>query len=171
VRNNPQLPGALKNLPDHSVGFLNEVKKHFDQAAENAASKFNPGRNHQTQDLERNGRFRRQTDRRGQVGRLPDRARDRPTGRQQFLEPLLQGPLGKLAKKDITTQKAIAALFPENPVPGTAGEISDAVSALVQRRPAAAEQLVRAHARNGVQPSRSGSSGRGKSVRRRQVRR
>jgi hypothetical protein len=61
------------------------------------------------------------------------------------LEPLLQGPLGKLAKKDVTTQKAIAALFPENPVPGTHNEIHDAVSALVQRRPAAAEQLVRAH--------------------------
>jgi hypothetical protein len=46
----------------------------------------------------------------------------------------------------VTTQKAIAALFPENPVPGTHNEMHDAVSALVQRRPAAAEQLVRAHA-------------------------
>jgi hypothetical protein len=49
VRNNPQLNWRVANLPDHSVGFLNEVKKHFDQAAENAASKFNPGRNHQVQ--------------------------------------------------------------------------------------------------------------------------
>jgi hypothetical protein len=57
----------------------------------------------------------------------------------------LQGPLGKLAKKDTTTQKAIAALFPENPVPGTEGEIRNAVFPLAQQRPAVAEALVRAH--------------------------
>lgn len=145
VRNNPQLNWRVANLPDHSVGFLNEVKKHFDQAAENAASKFNPGRNHQVQASNEMAASAVK-----QVGEAKSADYQIALeigrqGRQQFLEPLLQGPLGKLAKKDITTQKAIAALFPENPVPGTAGEISDAVSALVQRRPAAAEQLVRAH--------------------------
>jgi DNA-binding GntR family transcriptional regulator len=145
VRNNPQLNWRVANLPDHSVGFLNEVKKHFDQAAENAASKFNPGRNHQVQASNEMAASAVK-----QVGEAKSADYQIALeigrqGRQQFLEPLLQGPLGKLAKKDITTQKAIAALFPENPVPGTAGEISDAVAALVQRRPAAAEQLVRAH--------------------------
>lgn len=145
VRNNPQLNWRVANLPDHSVGFLNEVKKHFDQAAENAASKFNPGRNHQVQASNEMAASAVK-----QVGQLKSADYEIALeigrqGREQFLEPLLQGPLGKLAKKDITTQKAIAALFPENPVPGTHGEISDAVSALVQRRPAAAEQLVRAH--------------------------
>jgi len=146
VRNNPQLNWRVANLPDNSVGFLNEVKKQFDQAAENAGSKFNPGRNHQVQSsnemaasaVKQIGEAK-STDYQIalEVGRR---------GRQEFLEPLLQGPLGKLAKKDVTTQKAIAALFPENPVPGTHNEVHDAVSALVQRRPAAAEQLVRAHA-------------------------
>jgi DNA-binding GntR family transcriptional regulator len=145
VRNNPQLNWRVANLPDHSVGFLNEVKKHFDQAAENAASKFNPGRNHQVQASNEMAASAVK-----QVGEAKSADYQIALeigrqGRQQFLEPLLQGPLGKLAKKDITTQKAIAALFPENPVPGTSGEISDAVSALVQRRPAVAEQLVRAH--------------------------
>jgi len=145
VRNNPQLNWRVANLPDHSVGFLNEVKKQFDQAAENAASKFNPSRNHQVQASNEMAASAVK-----QVGEAKSADYQIALeigrqGRQQFLEPLLQGPLGKLAKKDITTQKAISALFPENPVPGTAGEISDAVSALVQRRPAAAEQLVRAH--------------------------
>jgi hypothetical protein len=136
----------VKNLPDNSVGFLNEVKKHFDTAAENAGSKFNPTRNHQTQDTFEKGAAAVKG-----IGELKSSDYQIALeigrqGRQQFLEPLLQGPLGKLAKKDVTTQKAIAALFPENPVPGTHNEVHDAVSALVQRRPAAAEQLVRAHA-------------------------
>jgi hypothetical protein len=136
----------VKNLPDNSVGFLNEVKKHFDAAAENAGSKFNPMRNHQTQDTFEKGAAAVKG-----IGELKSSDYQIALeigrrGRQEFLEPLLQGPLGKLAKKDITTQKAIAALFPENPVPGTHIEVHDAVSALVKRRPAAAEQLVRAHA-------------------------
>jgi DNA-binding GntR family transcriptional regulator len=145
VRNNPQLNWRVANLPDHSVGFLNEVKKHFDQAAENAASKFNPGRNHQVQASNEMAASAVKQIGEAKSADYQIALEIGRQGRQQFLEPLLQGPLGKLAKKDITTQKAIAALFPENPVPGTAGEISDAVSALVQRRPAAAEQLVRAH--------------------------
>jgi hypothetical protein len=135
----------VKHLPDNSVGFLNEVKKHFDTAAENAGSKFNPTRNHQTQDTFEKGAAAVKG-----IGELKSSDYQIALeigrrGRQEFLEPLLQGPLGKLAKKDITTQKAIAALFPENPVPGTHNEVHDAVAALVQRRPAAAEQLVRAH--------------------------
>jgi hypothetical protein len=135
----------VENLPDNSVGFLNAVKKHFDELAENAGSKFNPQRSHETQAtremqalaVKKVGELK-STDYQIalEIGRR---------GRQEFLEPLLQGPLGRLAEKDITTQKAIAALFPENPVPGTHNEVFDAVAALVQRRPAAAEQLVRAH--------------------------
>jgi hypothetical protein len=65
--------------------------------------------------------------------------------RQRFLEPLLQGPLGKLADKDITTQNAINALFPKEPLVGSEGAVSDAVSAIVQRNPRAAQSLVRAY--------------------------
>jgi hypothetical protein len=58
---------------------------------------------------------------------------------------LLQGPLGKLADKDITTQNAINALFPKEPLVGSEGAVSDAVSAIVQRNPRAAQSLVRAY--------------------------
>jgi hypothetical protein len=57
----------------------------------------------------------------------------------------LQGPLGKIADKSTETRQAISALFPTNPLPGSAGEISDAVSALAKKNPMAARQLVRAH--------------------------
>jgi hypothetical protein len=144
VRSSPNA-WRVENLPDNSVGFLNAVKQHFDELGQNAASKFNPQRSHTTQ-----------ATREMQASAVKQIGEAKSTdyqialeigrrGRQEFLEPLLQGPLGKLAKKDVTTQKAIAALFPENPVPGTHNEVHDAVSALVQRRAAAAEQLVRAH--------------------------
>lgn len=64
---------------------------------------------------------------------------------RQFIEPLLQGPIGKLADRDITTRKAIEVLFPTNPLPGSAPEIISAVGNLAQRNPTAARQIVRAH--------------------------
>lgn len=64
---------------------------------------------------------------------------------RQFIDPLLQGPIGKLADRDIGTRKAIEVLFPTNPLPGSAPEIVNAVGNLAQRNPAAARQIVRAH--------------------------
>lgn len=144
VRDGPNA-WRVQHLPDESVGFLNAVKKHFDQLAENSASKFNPGRNKETQATRE-----MQASAVRQIGETVSQDYQialeiQRQGRQQFLEPLLQGPLGKLAKKDTTTQKAITALFPENPVPGTEGEIRNAVFALARQRPAVAEALVRAH--------------------------
>jgi hypothetical protein len=136
----------VKNLPDNSVGFLNEVKKHFDAAPKTPApSSTRPAiirRRTRSKRAPRPSRVSASSS----PPTIRSRSRSAGEGAKKFLEPLLQGPLGKLAKKDVTTQKAIAALFPENPVPGTHNEVHDAVSALVQRRPAAAEQLVRAHA-------------------------
>jgi DNA-binding GntR family transcriptional regulator len=135
----------VQHLPDESVGFLNAVKKHFDQAAENSASKFNPARNKETQST-----HEMQASAVRQIAEVKSvdyqiALQIQRQAREQFLDPILQGPIGKLAKKDMTTQKAIAVLFPENPVPGTEGEIRNAVFALARQRPAVAEQLVRAH--------------------------
>jgi len=55
-------------------------------------------------------------------------------------------PLGKLAQRDQTTRAAVDALFPQNPAPGSAGEIADAIGTLAQRNSWAARQLVRTHA-------------------------
>jgi hypothetical protein len=65
--------------------------------------------------------------------------------REKYLNPALAGPLGKIADQPETKQ-VIEALFNSNPLPGSEGEISRVMNTLVQKRPAAAEQLVRAHA-------------------------
>lgn len=135
----------VQHLPDESVGFLNAVKKHFDAAAENAGSQFNPLRNHETQ-----ATHEMQASAVRQIGEhlSPDyrTALDRGRrGRQQFLQPLMDGPLGKLAGKP-DTKKAINVLFPSNPLPNSHNEIADAVGVLARRNPWAATQLVRAYA-------------------------
>jgi DNA-binding FadR family transcriptional regulator len=146
VRNDPQLARYVQGLPDNSVGFVNEVKKYLDTAAENAASPVNQQRN-----MQRSAGY-------GQDAELvrttaesisPEYATAlaiQRQAREQYLQPLLDGPLGKLASRDITTQKAIEALFPTKPVANSAHEIETAVRALSQRNPNAARQLVRAHA-------------------------
>jgi hypothetical protein len=54
--------------------------------------------------------------------------------------------LGKIAQRDLTTKRAVEALFPSNPIPNSAGEISHTVHALAERNPMVARQLVRTHA-------------------------
>jgi hypothetical protein len=146
VRDNPQINWRVAHLPDNSVGVLNEVKKHFDQAAENASSKFNPNKNRQVQSSNEMAASATK-----QIGIAKSADYEialeiQKQAREQYLEPLLKGPLGQLARKDPTTQKAINALFPVNPIPGSEGEIRNAVFAIARSRPVVAEQLVRAHA-------------------------
>jgi hypothetical protein len=145
VRKSPQLNSYVKHLPDNSVGFLNEVKKYFDQQGKNALSKFNQGANQQVAVV-----HSKAAEAVKQIAELksPDYAIAlgiQQQAREKYLQPLLDGPLGRLAKKDVTTQRAIDALFPSNPLPNSHNEVGDAVSRLAAKNPGAATQLVRAH--------------------------
>jgi hypothetical protein len=145
VRNDPQLNSYVSHLPDNSVGFLNEVKKYFDQQAKNSGSKFNPGANQQVQ-----AGYEKAASAVKQIGEIKSADYGvalsiQQQAREQYLQPLLDGPLGRLAKKDVTTQKAINVLFPSSPLPNSHNEIATAVSALAKKNPGAATQLVRAH--------------------------
>lgn len=146
VRNDPQLNRYVAHLPDDSVGFLNEVKKQLDQAARAERNPVNvQGNQQRIAGIERDA---------GEVRRTAQNAsRDYATAlavesfaRDRYLQPLLDGPLGKIAARDTTTKNAIETLFPRNPLPNSEQEISTAVSALVQRNQRAARDLVRAHA-------------------------
>jgi hypothetical protein len=80
-----------------------------------------------------------------QVGTYEAARAEQTRLREQYLNPLMAGPIGKLAKNDLPTQKAISALFPTNPLPNSEGAIGQAVAAVAQRNPRAARELVRAH--------------------------
>lgn len=145
VRGNPQLARYVNGLPDDSVGFANEVQKYLRQQSENAAGPMNAARNQQISagygtdaGAVRGAAEAASPD---YQAALATQARLRET----YLDPLLQGPIGRLAKDDTTTQQAIEALFPRNPVPNSEQEITAAVGQLAARRPDVARQLVRAH--------------------------
>lgn len=145
VRNTPQLARYVQGLPEDSVGFLNEVKKQLDASGAASASPLNLQKNMQVSagygsDA---GAVRQAAE-----AASPDYAKAlavQQAARRQFLEPLLQGPLGRIADKSTETRQAINVLFPTNPLPGSAGEVADAVGALAKKNPMAARQLVRAH--------------------------
>lgn len=149
VRSDPQLNRYVSHLPDNSSGFLNEVKKQLDQSAENASSTFAQNKN-----MQRSAGFGQDAKAASSIAEnaVNDTGRNYTTAlavqsyaREKYLDPLLAGPLGKIADKP-ETKSAINALFPSNPLPNSHGEISTAVSALAKRNPMAATQLVRAHA-------------------------
>lgn len=146
VRNDPQLNRYVANLPDDSIGFLNEVKKYLDQQARNTARPMGPNPN-----MQRSAGYGQdvRTVRQTLTNASPEYAVAlgvEAQARQQFLEPLMRGPLGKLAKRDQTTQQAIEKLFgTERAVAGSEDEIATAVRALAHRNPTAARQLVRAY--------------------------
>jgi hypothetical protein len=135
----------IKHLPDNSVGVLDKVKQHFDQQAKNAGSKFNPQQN---QSVQSSHEMSASATKQVGIAKSADyeiALEIQKQAREKYLEPLLQGPLGRLAKKDVTTQRAIEALFPTNPLPNSHHEVFDAVSRLAAKNPGAATQLVRAH--------------------------
>lgn len=53
--------------------------------------------------------------------------------------------VGHLAKRDMTTQKAVEALFPADPLPGSSQQTFEAVRALSTKSPPVANQLVRTY--------------------------
>lgn len=150
VRNDPQLARYVQGLPEDSVGFLNEVKKQLDQAGTNAASPVQ-----QNQNMQRAAGFGLDAEAARGIGvnasrRTPGNPYEtalniQSQGRERYLQPLLDGPIGKIAAKDTTTKKAIEVLFPNNPLPNSAQEIETAVRAVAQRNQYAARNLVRAH--------------------------
>lgn len=144
VRNDPQLNRYVSHLPDNSVGFLNEVKKYFNQQGKNAAAPFQ-----QNASAQRASGFDMDAD---AVKRIAANASTdystalavESVGREKFLTPLLNGPLGRIADEP-KTRAVIDALFPANPLAGSEGEITKAVGALSRTRPAAAQMLVRTY--------------------------
>lgn len=145
VRNDPQLGRHVTTLPENSVGFLNEVKKYLDAAAENASAPVNAQRN-----MQRSAGYSSDAGvvRQAGIAASPsyDMALSIERGGREYLQRHLDGPLGKIASKDTTTRQAIDALFPTSPAPNSAREIETTMAALAARNPRAASDLVRAHA-------------------------
>lgn len=150
VRKSPTLNKGIAHLPDDSVVVIDTVVRRMDELAEMAkgldkAAYVEAGKTAMAAADAATGSRPARATQPAQMGSYEAVRTQREALRRQHLEPLLNGPLGELAKRDISTKQAIEALFPSGPMAGSAGEIADAVGALAQRNPMAARQLVRAH--------------------------
>jgi hypothetical protein len=153
IRNDPARNAMVSGLSDRNVLMYNEVGKELEQRSRNAAQPLNPQANQQIASV--TGRLGGDVKDVGIVGErasangpssLEAALATQARLRQQYLQPVLNGPIGKLAGQDTTTKAAVDALFPSNPLPNSQGEIAQTVRALSQQRPGVANDLVRAHA-------------------------
>lgn len=150
IRGTPQLARYVQGMPEDSIGFLNEVKKQLDASAAGARSPMTTNPNMQIpagygMDATAARDIGVNASRRAPGNPYEIALNVQSQLREQYLQPLLDGPLGKLAARDTQTKKAIEALFPNNPLPNSADEIATTVGAVAQRNPYAARSLVRAH--------------------------
>jgi hypothetical protein len=155
VRNDPARNAMVRGHSDRSVAVYDAVKKELQERSQNASNPVQPGHSQavssatgEMADTVRNVAIasdRQAAGGPGAVSNYEQALADQARLRQQYLEPLQRGPLGKLAETP-DTKRAINALFPSNPLPASEGEIRDGVGAVARTRPAVAQQLVRAHA-------------------------
>ncbi|CAN7663279.1 hypothetical protein LJR009_006057 [Bosea sp. LjRoot9] len=155
VRSTPALNRTIANLPDDAVGVIDVVQRRMGEhaavpgqagAGNMATSAYSDARTAPIAAADRATGSRAATATQpAQVGSYEAVRAQREALRQKYLEPLMAGPLGQIAKRDIGTREAIEVLFPTKLLAGSAREITDTVGALTRRNPMAARQLVRAH--------------------------
>jgi hypothetical protein len=153
IRNDPALNAVVQNVSDRSVRFYDEVAKQLEQRGRNASQPLNPQHNQTVAAVTGNMG--------GDVKDVAMASERAATGgpssyqaalanqarlRQQYLQPVLNGPIGKIAGQDTTTKAAIDALFPTNPLANSQDEVAETVRALSRQRPGIANDLVRTHA-------------------------
>lgn len=152
IRRDPSLNRTVANLPDDNVAVQDLVSRRMSEAARSART---PGsatesnlRAANLDDATRSvdaAAFTATGSAAGVQGSLEQARAAQSALREKYLEPLTQGPIGKLANRDLPTKKAREILFAENPEAHSAPQIQSAVSAVSERNPIAAEQIVRAH--------------------------
>lgn len=144
IRNDPTLNRTIANLPDNNPVVLDLVQRRLGEMADNARM---PGQATTSNTRASNIGSVQENVRNTADAASPNLAVARAENarlRQQYLEPILAGPIGKLQNTD-EVKVAINALFPQNPTPNSAPEVLNAVTALSNRNPVASRQLVRAH--------------------------
>lgn len=156
VRNSSQLGRDVVGMPDSSIGFVNAVKKAMQARGEHATS---PMRSTGAPSVEEasgwfsDAEVARQTainaSRRQTAPGVPapyeEALRIETEGRARRLQPLLQGPLGKIVEAKPDIESAVNVLFPRGGMVHNEAQIGDAVSRIAARSPKLAEDAVRAH--------------------------
>lgn len=142
LRNNPELAPDYAHLPDNSVGVIDAVTKDLNARGESLANAANPLYG---PELAGKSRTAAADARNVATGNSPEYAQalaEQEALRRTELNPVEQGPVGRVAAANDTTA-AGNALLPQNPLTGSAGEAADATRRLVAEDPATTAGLVR----------------------------
>lgn len=146
LRNNPELAPDYAALPDNAIGVVDAVTKDMFSRGEAMANRANPLYGPEAGARNTSG-----------AATARDIARDPARGgsadydaaltqqadlRQTVLDPLQQGPIGRIAAAS-DTPTAGNAILPQNPMTGSGDETIDAVRRLVAQDPETTTGLIR----------------------------
>jgi hypothetical protein len=148
VRNNPGLNRGIENLPNDSVEVVSLVQRRMREAAEAARM---PGQANSSNLVAANLEDARSAPLAAAEtvtgGRYGDYARARAAQgrlRQDFLEPLNQGPLGDVSRTADLAEQGRAVL-PNVPAPGSERVVAETVGRIARQNPQAAQGVIRSH--------------------------
>jgi hypothetical protein len=143
IKADPELKTLLQGLPEDSVGFVDVVK----QIASGASSRVGGPMSQDLMGNARAGVLQNVADsaRRAGVNASDDYAKalaEQARLRQTQLTPLEAGPLGRMTQAQ-DPRGIIQSLVPPRPLPGAAGEVSEAAALLAAQNSDAARGVVR----------------------------
>lgn len=144
VRNNPVVGPRFANLPDNSIGVIDAAQKIMRSRAEALQTPAHHDFNPYEASLTRRAR-RDVYDEARNLSRGYDAAtRFQRQAREQYLNPLQEGPTGKLAGTT-GAQAQTRALFPSQPTARSDVGVARTIRGIRQTDPQAAEGVVRQH--------------------------
>jgi hypothetical protein len=146
LRNDEVLGPTYAHQPDNSVAVVDAVTKDMRDRGVALGNAANPGFSSQTAGLYTQGsaeaRDIARDPARGGVQAYDDALTAQEQARRQNLEPLEQGPLGRVAAA-ADTKGAANAVLPPKPLAGGEHELVDAVQRIEQQAPGTGAALVR----------------------------
>lgn len=146
IRGNPVIGPRFANLPDNSIGVIDAAQKIMRSRAE-ALQVPGPGLNPYEASLTREARRNVSNEARNQSPEYDAATQFQRQAREQYLNPLQEGPTGKLAgTTDVQAQTR--ALFPNQPAAQSDAGVSRAMRGIRQADPEAAAGVVRQHLEN-----------------------
>ena len=142
LRNNPELAPDYAGMPDNSVAVVDAVTKDMAARGEALANSANPLYGPELAARNTQGAQNARSIARGQVTEYDDALTQQAQLRRDVLEPLENGPLGRVAAANDTTT-AGNAILPHDPLTGSQAETADAVTRLIMQDADTTRGLVR----------------------------
>ncbi len=146
LRGNPELAPDYATLPDNSIGVVDAVTKDMFARGEALANRANPLYGPEAGSRNTagaaNARDIARDPARGGSADYDAALQQQTQMRRDILEPLQQGPVGRVASAT-DTAGAGNALLPLNPLTGSRDETVDAITRLIDQDPATTTGLIR----------------------------